>query len=186
MISPPAPSVERCGGRHVELSGSDIEVLDLIGRYGPMTPRPSVPAPGSTRPHSPACSTGSERGGWLVRRPDPDDRRRVQVRPGSTGRRNWRPLCTHAEVAQQDLLNFTLDQLEVVAGFLGRLPRRRRSRTLPTFEGGSATQRVRSSGAVEADPHRPLGSDCDHEHRLAVGAAEHGPPAPVRRAAFGS
>ena len=131
-------------GDHVELSGSDIEVLDLIGRYGPMTPGSSVPGPGSTRPHSPACSTGSERGGWLVRRPDPDDRRRVQVRPASTGRRNSAPLCTHAEVAQRDLLH----PPPWISSRCRRFPRPRLPRLEPfaaDFEDGY--WRVRSSGA---------------------------------------
>ena len=108
-------------GDHVELSGSDIEVLDLIGRYGPMTPG----ALGARTGIHPATLTGVldrlERGGWLVRRPDPDDRRRVQVearfdRAGELARLYVPMLRSLNEICS----DYTVEQLEVVAGFLDR------------------------------------------------------------------
>jgi len=54
-------------------------VLDMIGRDGPMSPRDITTATGI----HPATLTGLldrlEKGGWLTRRADPSDRRRVIV-----------------------------------------------------------------------------------------------------------
>lgn len=66
-------------GAHLDLLPGDLEVLDRIGRDGPMSPGQIA----STIGMHPATVTGMldrlEKGGWLVRRPDPDDRRRVIV-----------------------------------------------------------------------------------------------------------
>jgi DNA-binding MarR family transcriptional regulator len=66
-------------GAHVDLLPGDLEVLDMIGRDGPMSPRDVTAATGI----HPATLTGLfdrlESGGWLTRRPDPADRRRVIV-----------------------------------------------------------------------------------------------------------
>lgn len=66
-------------GHHIDLLPGDLEVLDLIDREGPMSPR-DVTA--STGIH-PATLTGIldrlERGGWLSRRPDQSDRRKLVV-----------------------------------------------------------------------------------------------------------
>ena len=72
-------------GSHVSLLPGDLEVLDMIGRDGPMSPRDVVAATGI----HPATLTGIldrlETGGWLARRPDPEDRRRLIVE-AATGR----------------------------------------------------------------------------------------------------
>jgi DNA-binding MarR family transcriptional regulator len=64
-------------GNKVDLLPGDLEVLDMIGRDGPMSPRDIV---SSTGIH-PATLTGVldrlEAGGWLNRAADPEDRRRV-------------------------------------------------------------------------------------------------------------
>jgi DNA-binding MarR family transcriptional regulator len=66
-------------GSHVDLLPGDLEVLDMIGRDGPMSPRDVIAATGV----HPATLTGIldrlERGGWLTRRPDQVDRRRLIV-----------------------------------------------------------------------------------------------------------
>lgn len=66
-------------GSQIDLLPGDLEVLDMIGREGPMSPRDVTATTGI----HPATLTGVldrlERGGWLSRRPDPDDRRRVIV-----------------------------------------------------------------------------------------------------------
>ncbi|MGH8926446.1 MAG: MarR family winged helix-turn-helix transcriptional regulator [Acidimicrobiia bacterium] len=66
-------------GSHIDLLPGDLEVLDMIGREGAQAPRDVV---ASTGIH-PATLTGIldrlEAGGWLTRRPDPADRRRLIV-----------------------------------------------------------------------------------------------------------
>lgn len=66
-------------GSHIDLLPGDLEVLDMIGRDGPMAPRDVTSATGI----HPATLTGIldrlESGGWLTRRPDPTDRRRLIV-----------------------------------------------------------------------------------------------------------
>jgi DNA-binding MarR family transcriptional regulator len=66
-------------GARVELRGPDLEILDLVARYGPLSPS-EVAA--STGVH-PATLTGIvdrlEQAGWLIRVSDPADRRRVRL-----------------------------------------------------------------------------------------------------------
>ena len=66
-------------GSHVELLPIDLSVLDLLDREGPMSPRNVTKTTGI----HPATLTGIldrlEQGGWLARRPDPLDRRRIIV-----------------------------------------------------------------------------------------------------------
>jgi DNA-binding MarR family transcriptional regulator len=60
---------------HVGMSSSDLDVLDLVARYGPLTPS----ALSSLNGVSPATMTGIldrlESEGWVRRERDPDDRR---------------------------------------------------------------------------------------------------------------
>lgn len=66
-------------GSQIDLLPGDLEVLDMVGRDGPMSPRDVSAATGI----HPATLTGVldrlERGGWLTRHPDPEDRRRIIV-----------------------------------------------------------------------------------------------------------
>lgn len=65
----------------VELKEVDLGCLDLIGRYGPLSPSALARR---ARLH-PATMTGIldrlERGGWIARERDPADRRAVILRP---------------------------------------------------------------------------------------------------------
>jgi DNA-binding MarR family transcriptional regulator len=67
------------GGR-VELKDADLACLDLLSRHGPLGPSALAKRAGL----HPATLTGIldrlERGGWVVRERDPDDRRAVVVR----------------------------------------------------------------------------------------------------------
>ncbi|HEU4749923.1 MAG TPA: MarR family transcriptional regulator [Acidimicrobiia bacterium] len=66
-------------GSHLDLLAGDLEVLDEIGRQGPLSPRDLVASSGI----HPATLTGIldrlERGQWITRSPDPDDRRKVRI-----------------------------------------------------------------------------------------------------------
>jgi DNA-binding MarR family transcriptional regulator len=67
------------GGR-LELKASDLECLDVIAQYGPLSPTALARRTGQ----HPATVTGIldrlERGGWIARDRDPADRRGVVVR----------------------------------------------------------------------------------------------------------
>ena len=62
------------------LNDVDLDCLDLINRYGPLSPSTLV----ERASLHPATMTGIldrlERGGWVVRERDPEDRRAVRVR----------------------------------------------------------------------------------------------------------
>ncbi len=67
------------GGR-LDLKASDLECLDVIAQYGPLSPTALARRTGQ----HPATVTGIldrlERGGWIARERDPADRRGVVVR----------------------------------------------------------------------------------------------------------
>jgi DNA-binding MarR family transcriptional regulator len=111
-------------GTRVELKDADLECLDLITRYGPLSPSALARRAGL----HPATMTGIldrlERGGWIDRGRDPADRRGVVVR-AARGR--------GAEILRLYLvdsgMNTAIDQicagyddkdLQLLAGFLRR------------------------------------------------------------------
>jgi DNA-binding MarR family transcriptional regulator len=109
-------------GSHLDLQAGDLELLDEIGRLGPMSPRDLVASTGT----HPATLTGIldrlERGQWIIRSPDPDDRRKVRVaarfdRAGEILRlygpmnRSIAKLCA----------TFSLSELEAIRDFLQRI-----------------------------------------------------------------
>jgi DNA-binding MarR family transcriptional regulator len=66
-------------GSHLDLRDADLECLDLVSRYGPIGPTALARRAGL----HPATLTGVldrlERGGWVVRTPNPSDRRAILV-----------------------------------------------------------------------------------------------------------
>ena len=111
-------------GTRLDIKDADLECLDLITRYGPLSPSALARRAGL----HPATMTGIldrlERGGWIDRDRDPADRRGVVVR-AARGR--------GAEILRLYLvdsgMNAALDQicaeyndqdLELLAGFLRR------------------------------------------------------------------
>ena len=111
-------------GARLDLKATDLECLDLITRYGPLSPSTLARRAGL----HPATMTGIldrlERGGWIDRSRDPSDRRGVVVN-AARGR--------GAEILRLYLvdsgMNTAMDQicseyedkeLELLAGFLRR------------------------------------------------------------------
>ena len=111
-------------GTRLDLKAADLECLDLIARYGPLSPSALARRAGL----HPATVTGIldrlERGGWIDRGRDPADRRGVVVR-AARGR--------GAEILRLYLvdsgMNTALDEicagyddrdLQLLAGFLRR------------------------------------------------------------------
>jgi DNA-binding MarR family transcriptional regulator len=66
-------------GAHLDLRDTDLECLDLVSHYGPIGPTALSKRAGM----HPATLTGVldrlERGGWVVRTPNPADRRSILV-----------------------------------------------------------------------------------------------------------
>jgi len=67
-------------GTHLDLRDADLECLDLVSRHGPIGPTALSKRAGM----HPATLTGVldrlERGGWVVRTPNPTDRRSILVK----------------------------------------------------------------------------------------------------------
>lgn len=124
-------------GTRIELLAGDLEVLDLIGRDGPMSPRDVIAATGI----HPATLTGVldrlERGGWLTRRPDPEDRRRVRVEAkterGGELARFYAPM---SRALSAICAGYTPEELDVIADFLERT----------ADAGGAAAAEIRAAG----------------------------------------
>ena len=106
---------------HLDLKGTDLECLDLIDRYGPLSPSALARRAGL----HPATMTGIldrlERDGWIVRERDSADRRGVLVQPVSSRRADVLRLASgmNAEMAQI-CAGYQDDELELIAGFLRR------------------------------------------------------------------
>jgi DNA-binding MarR family transcriptional regulator len=106
-------------GAKVDLRSGDLEILDLVARYGPLSPGAMATAMGV----HPATLTGIidrlEKGGWVERTPDPDDRRRIRVQArrqrGGELARLYGPMNKSlAEICA----GLTPNQLRVVRDFL--------------------------------------------------------------------
>jgi DNA-binding MarR family transcriptional regulator len=110
-------------GARVELKDGDLASLDLINRYGPLSPTALANRAGL----HPATVTGIldrlERGGWIARERDPaaSDRRAVVVRTMGTRGAELFGLYAGMNAAMDEICaGYTVDELELLAGFLAR------------------------------------------------------------------
>lgn len=106
---------------HLELKGTDLECLDLISREGPLSPSALARRAGL----HPATLTGIldrlERGGWIVRERDPDDRRAVLIRAERARGAEVLRLYAGMNSAMDEIIGgYDEAQLELLAGFLRR------------------------------------------------------------------
>jgi DNA-binding MarR family transcriptional regulator len=106
----------------VELKDVDLDCLDLISAHGPLSPSALAKRAGL----HPATMTGIldrlEKGGWVARERDPNDRRAVQI---TALRERNRELLGHfaGMNASVERICSTYDdeQLEVIADFLEKV-----------------------------------------------------------------
>jgi DNA-binding MarR family transcriptional regulator len=106
---------------HLDFNDGDLPCLDLIARYGPLSPSSLAHRAGI----HPATVTGIldrlERGGWIVRERDPSDRRAVVLR----ARRERNPELMRLYSGMNSSMNeicagYGDAELEVLADFLRR------------------------------------------------------------------
>jgi DNA-binding MarR family transcriptional regulator len=108
-------------GSQIDLLPGDLEVLDMIGREGPVSPRDISAITGI----HPATLTGMldrlEHGGWLSRSPDPDDRRRIIVEAktsrGAEMNRRYAPM---SKAITDICSDYTMEELARIVEFLER------------------------------------------------------------------
>lgn len=108
------------GGR-LELKGTDLECLDLISRFGPLSPSALARLAGL----HPATMTGIldrlERGGWIARARDPADRRAVTIQAERGRVAELLGLYGGMNAAMDEICaGYDEDDLQLVADFLRR------------------------------------------------------------------
>jgi DNA-binding MarR family transcriptional regulator len=108
-------------GAQVELRDIDLDCLELLNRHGPLSPSALARHAGL----HPATMTGIldrlERGGWIARDRDPDDRRAVVIRVRrERGGELYRLYAGMNASVDEILTGYSDDQLELLADFLRR------------------------------------------------------------------
>jgi DNA-binding MarR family transcriptional regulator len=108
-------------GAHVDLKQGDLGCLDLIGRHGPLSPSALARRAGL----HPATVTGVldrlERGGWVVRERDRDDRRAVVVRVRRDRSAELFDLYSRMNTSMDEICaDYGETELELLADFLRR------------------------------------------------------------------
>ena len=108
-------------GQRLEMRDVDLDCLDLISRHGPL----GATALARLAALHPATTTGVldrlEKGGWVVRERDPQDRRAVVVRAVKERGGEIYALYAGMSGAMDDLLDgYTEDELGVIQDFLDR------------------------------------------------------------------
>jgi DNA-binding MarR family transcriptional regulator len=108
-------------GTHVALKDVDLDCLELINRHGPLNPGALARRAGL----HPATMTGIldrlERGGWVARDRDPDDRRAVLVRVRRDRAAELFGLYAGMNTSMDQLCaGYSDTELELLADFLRR------------------------------------------------------------------
>ncbi len=108
-------------GSHLRLRDSDLECLNLISRQGPIGPTALARCAGL----HPATLTGVldrlEHGGWVVRAPNPSDRRAVLVQVIKEKEAEIARLYADMHRAMDDVCaGYEPAELVMIAEFLGR------------------------------------------------------------------
>jgi len=109
-------AADRLGG-----TSSDMECLDLLHLHGPMPAGRLAALTGLTTGAITGVVDRLERGGWVRRRPDPTDRRRVIVEPTAESLARAEPIFAPMARATEELLAaYTDAELALILDFLNR------------------------------------------------------------------
>ena len=108
-------------GTHVDLRDVDLDCLELINRYGPLSPSALARRAGL----HPATMTGIldrlERSGWVARERDPGDRRAVLIKAQRDRNAELFGLYAGMNTSMDQLCaGYSEAELELVAEFLRR------------------------------------------------------------------
>jgi DNA-binding MarR family transcriptional regulator len=101
------------------LNRTDTQAMDIISRGGPVTPGALAERIGLTAGAVTTVLDRLEAGGWIRRRHDPSDRRRVLVERNETKARRVAHLYSDLQRATRQLAqHYTDEQLELLRDFL--------------------------------------------------------------------
>ncbi|MCU1582085.1 MAG: hypothetical protein QOD27_34 [Microbacteriaceae bacterium] len=108
-------------GTRADLKDADLDCLDLISIYAPISPSSLAKRAGL----HPATMTGIldrlERGGWVVRERDANDRRAIVIRVLPERNREMFHLYSGMDSLMDEICDgYGVDQLELIADFLRR------------------------------------------------------------------
>ena len=119
----------RAAAAALGINDSDLAVLDLLHREGPMSPSELARRTGMGPTTMTSLLKRLERGGWVERRSDADDRRSVTIHVSGTGRLAERYAHVDARILAltQD---WTPDDRERLVGFLTDVAALARAATL--------------------------------------------------------
>lgn len=110
----------RCVAAATGLNDSDLDVLDVLARYGAQSPTSLARRMGIHPATMTGVLTRLEKAGWVVRRRDVSDRRSVQVEPSGFDRLTalYRDANERLDEIAADL---TPEAGEVILAYLGRV-----------------------------------------------------------------
>jgi DNA-binding MarR family transcriptional regulator len=134
-------------GTQLDLRDTDLECLDLISRYGPIGPTALARRAGM----HPATLTGVldrlERGGWVVRTPNPTDRRSILVSIVEEKEAEVAFMFSGLHLAMDDVCaQYDDEDLMVIVDFLMRTSRASRAATDDLAENGRPSAATRLPG----------------------------------------
>lgn len=106
---------------HVDLRQVDLNCLDLIVRFGPLSPSALARRAGLHAATLTGILDRLERGGWVTRDRDPADRRAVVIRPLRTRNAELTSLYREMNTAMDEICaDYGVDELEILRDFLAR------------------------------------------------------------------
>jgi DNA-binding MarR family transcriptional regulator len=108
-------------GSRIEIKDGDLDCLDVITRYGPITPTALARRVGVHLATMTGILDRLERGGWISRGRDENDRRAVLIRAVPDKQRDIVGLYDGMNSSLDTILeSYTDDQIDLVVDFLRR------------------------------------------------------------------
>lgn len=108
-------------GRKLRLNVADNECLSFISMHGTATPTEIARYTGLTSGSTTAMLDRLQNAGYIVRKPNPHDRRGVVIEAGSQWRDATMPLVAGVQAAHRELLaTYSDEELALIEDFLTR------------------------------------------------------------------